>query len=77
MLTVSTERFEQKRKEKPRGNHYWRFHAVGATTGRRKAKEVDWTYETDGPFPDAKKAALEAARRKFGKTATVTVELIP
>ena len=76
-IELSTERWVEVHKTNPRGSHYWRFRAVGNTTGNRKWKALDWTMETDGPFPKARERALEGARKAFGVTADVTVALIP
>lgn len=76
-ITLSTKAFEERHKKKPTGSHYWRFVGSGETTGRRKAKRLHLTVETDGPFPKAREAALESFRKAFGSNAEITVEVMP
>ena len=76
MIQISTKRFEEEHGKRP-SSGFKRFAAVGATTGRRKAKALSWAHETDGPWSEVRERVLKAAREAFGTTADITVELLP
>lgn len=75
MIELSTIRWEESHKTKPRGAHYWRFRAEGKPSGSDNTLSV--TYETDGAFPVARDNALAYMRYRFGTRADVVVELLP
>jgi hypothetical protein len=77
VIRIVTDAYEARHGSKPRGSRYWVFTATGATTGRRKAKTLQWTLETDGPWREARDQALESARAAFGTTADINVEVRP
>ena len=77
MIEVSVTRFRERHGAAPVGSHRWVFQAEGSPVGGRGKRALHYTYETDGPFPEARTRALTQARLVFGVTATITMELMP